>query len=182
MNQPVPEEKILAMIRQEGRARAVKRTLRERLAFTFTPGRLELASRLMLAVSLCMFAAVWFVKPGEPLGKEGTSLQEEWTLPDSKAVPLEDYLDDISKRDMLRHHLAKAQTENNGLPYVDSVAHIELAGIVLEDPPQAVLKDTSTGSVFYVHTGAMLGEFKVVSIEEGKITLEYQDEKIELRM
>jgi hypothetical protein len=182
MNQPVPEEKILDMMRQEGRARSIPRSLPERLKSLFTPCRIELASRLMLGLALVLFAAVWFVSPDAVSGKDSSGVQEEWAGVSEAVAPLEDYLDDIAKRDIFRHHLAKELPENSDLPYLDSVAHITLAGVVLEDPPQAVLKDTRTGSVFYVKTGAMLGEFKVVSIEEGKITLEYGDEKIDLRM
>jgi len=182
MNQPVPEEKILDMIRQHGRSRSAARSLRERLSLFSAPRRLDLASRAMLAAAVLAFSAVWFVRPDAVSGKAADVSGEEWAPSQDAAAPLEDYLDDISKRDVIRHHLAKARPANSELPYVDSLQHIALAGIVLEDPPQAVLKDTRTNSVFYVTAGALLGEYKVISIEEGKITLEYGDEKIELRM
>jgi hypothetical protein len=182
MNQPVPEEKILDMIREDGRSRLPARSPRERFTLFFTPRRIDLASRVLLVSSVLVFTAVWFVKPDAFLDSASINVTDAWMFPEETVVPLEDYLDDIAKRDVLRHHLAKARPENSELPYVDSMQHITLAGIVLEDPPQAVLKDERTNSVFYVKAGAMLGEYKVVSIEEEKITLEYGDEKIDLRM
>lgn len=181
MNQQIPEEKILDLMRRENGLQN-GRVLGARLQLFLTPPRLLRISRVMLGVATIMFIAVWFVRPDALLDKKALPVNEEWGLPETGAGPLEDYLDDIAKRDIIRHHLTTSRAAAGNLPYVDSIQHITLAGIVFEDPPQAVLKDTRTGDVFYVKTGASLGEFKIVSIEEGKVTLEYQDERIDLRM
>ncbi len=180
MNQPLPEERILDLIRQDSRASTAN--VRGRLIRLFSLARMYRLSVIMCVIAGGCFISSWFADPAALFAGKSAVSATEWVPLSLGGVGVEDYLEDIAKRDILRHHEARQRAGGGELVYADSLKNMTLAGIVIDEPMQAVLKDESTGNVLYVTAGATFGDITVVSIEEGKVVLEYGGEKIELRM
>ncbi len=63
----------------------------------------------------------------------------------------------------------------------DKINGFILLGVMIEDPMQAMVESRATHETFCVKAGDMITDIKVVSVENGKVTLSYNDETGVLR-
>lgn len=59
-------------------------------------------------------------------------------------------------------------------------ANLKLVGIVLDENPQAIVKDPQTNKTFFLYPGGNFNEAVVKEIREGKVVFEYQGQIVEL--
>ena len=92
----------------------------------------------------------------------------------------EEYESEIGRRDLfrsLKEEDASEEALTKAAP--DFTKTIKLVGIVLDQNPQAVLKDLETNQTLFLHPGQQIQGATLSEISEGKVILTYQDQKIE---
>ena len=62
----------------------------------------------------------------------------------------------------------------------DVMKDINLVGIISGDPPQAIIEDKQHKQTLYVTKGQYVGEMQIEDIQEGKIIINYQNQRYEL--
>lgn len=96
--------------------------------------------------------------------------------------PLDAYLSDIKNRQIFTV-LSVPQEIEKSAPVVintDLIKDLSLVGIISGDIPQAVIEDRKMQKTYTVTAGQFFGEFKVEAIGEGKVLINYQEQKFEL--
>ncbi|MCG8432101.1 MAG: general secretion pathway protein GspB [Candidatus Omnitrophica bacterium] len=186
MEQGIPEEKILNMIRTSrtepkgvfspgpaGSSRRARRFLRR---VPFLP-----ILRLVLAVLAAALAFEFFF-PDWPFAARSPEVDEPavWqplVLKEAAMGSLEAYLEEVYRTDIF----GSSQQAGDAAGFRD-LQQVTLAGIVFEEPPQAILKDNAGGNILYLRRGESMGELKVIEITEGKIVVEFRGEKFEMHL
>jgi len=62
------------------------------------------------------------------------------------------------------------------------MGNLNLLGIIRGDNDQAIIEDKTLKKTFFLYKGDLLGELKVYDIKESAVILDYQGEKIELKI
>ena len=62
----------------------------------------------------------------------------------------------------------------------DLLKDIALIGIISGENPQAIIEDKKTQETIYATKGQMIGEIRIEDIQEGKIIVNYKNERYEL--
>lgn len=188
------EEKLLDLIRKSGeifgrhplsQKNMILRVLSYLKRIISIPLQADLLSRIVVFLFFVSAALLllFYISPllpvdiGAQAPENGVNLA--WTAAEGlSAHPLESYLQDIYKKDAFGLSVSKeGKTQDVS---VDAVKDIMLAGILIEDPPQAIIKEKKSGNTYYLKKGESLGEIKIVDILEGKIVVEYRGEAYEI--
>ena len=188
----LPEEKLLEIIRGASKnsassASGILRAIGERFNLRFNPYRSMLYLR-RLAAFLFFCSLVFLLQtifaPKLPFlwGSAKARQQEEKAWPVNQRVyalaPLGEYMQQIKTKGLFNSP-QEAQDANAG---IYALENISLLGIVLAEPRQAIIKDKKNGGLFYLKEGESLGALKITQIEEGKITVEIEDERYEVHL
>lgn len=100
--------------------------------------------------------------------------------------PLSYYTDVISGRQIFK--VVEAPVQKQAGPAKPKITLSQLlggytfVGIIFGDVPQAIVEEKKSGQSFYLTEGQMLGEIKIDKIEEGKITVTYEEETMDVRI
>jgi len=63
---------------------------------------------------------------------------------------------------------------------VDFIKKLKLVGIVLDATPEAIIEDTQAKQTLFLHPGELIDDAIVEDIQESKVILKYQNQRIEL--
>jgi len=117
-----------------------------------------------------------------PGNNDELSVKEEKTV---EGKPFS-YYDDIIKKRSLFKGIALPQEKKNKKTLSQTaselLANYSLKGILSEDSPQAIIEDKKTKQTFFLNKGDSLGEFLIEEINEGKITLDLEGQKVEMSL
>ncbi|MEW6101841.1 MAG: hypothetical protein AB1481_06050 [Candidatus Omnitrophota bacterium] len=201
-----PEEKLLRLIRghkehpvnagdnkASSGPSALKTKKGMRLTFNFDfsryAGLLSLKNTIGVAfIFSCIYLISSLVYPflaPQEIRLTGREVKEEpfkKTLPQEEMKPLEFYLQGLEGKQIFS---SLSQSSDNKGPLnvnTDLIKDINLVGIMLGDPAQAVIEDKKAQKTFYLTTGQFLGEFQVEEIQEGKVILNQNGQRFELYM
>jgi len=106
---------------------------------------------------------------------------EEETTALQEIKPYEYYTEGLKNRQIFSNASTGQESEKPlGTINADLIKDMSLIGIIAGDNPQAVIEDKKTQKTYYVSKGQFIGEFKVEDIQDGKIILNYNGQKIEL--
>lgn len=98
--------------------------------------------------------------------------------------PLSHYTGVLSQRQMFKLYEApKPKPTGPPKPKVtlqQLLGGYTFVGIIFGDVPQAIVEERRTGQSFYLTSGQYLGEIKIEKIEKGKITVSYEDERMDV--
>lgn len=98
--------------------------------------------------------------------------------------PLSHYTDTMSSRQMFKlYEVPKPTPTGPPKPKVtlqQLLGGYTFVGIIFGDVPQAIVEEKRSGQSFYLTAGQFLGEIKVEKIERGKITVSYEDERMDI--
>lgn len=95
--------------------------------------------------------------------------------------PLESYLSDVQNRQIFTVLSVSQETEQPAIVMnMDLVKDLSLVGIISGEPPQAIIEDKKAQKTYTLTAGQSFGEFRLESIEEGKVLATYQGQKFEL--
>jgi hypothetical protein len=189
-----PEEKLLEIIRKgnDGLANkkisGSKRFLLSGRYFKKIIGSISLKRWMPgIIVSLFVFSLVLlvlsiffaFLPPAKQLrAADGQAAGFEPAGNEAQLPAVETYIDQIRKKDIFNS--ASFMKDNKSDFGLDGLKNIALLGIINEEPKQAIIKDKTADQVYYLKEGEILGEFKVSQILDGKIVVEYREEKFEI--
>ncbi|MDP2939552.1 MAG: hypothetical protein Q8O13_05715 [Candidatus Omnitrophota bacterium] len=206
--QSTPEERLLKLIRnknKEVKATTIKPTqssgegvvvpvskivnLRYRLAQkVLTLKNIHVILFLVIGFLLSSIIFQFFFSQEERQGKSTqpaesnlAALKKDSGL--SEPVPLDYYSKQIAKRDIFKSPLEKEQPSDQtsvNATLQELIANLRLTGIILDKQPQAIIEDTKTKKTYFLNKGDYIGDIKVEEIQESKVILIYQEEKIEL--
>lgn len=117
-----------------------------------------------------------------PADIDGISVKEERKV---EGRPIS-YYDDIIKKRNLFKGIALPQEKKNKKTLSQTaselLANYSLKGILSEDSPQAIIEDKKTKQTYFLNKGDSLGEFLIEEINEGKITLDLEGQKVEMSL
>ena len=161
----------------------VGRKLRRILRYVSDEARLSRVIVFMLAVSVVALF-LFYVFPLLPVGKEiaapDENMDKAWVITeDLNSHPLQLYLQEVRRNNIFG---GSSQESSKLGALTDALKNMRLAGIVCEDPPQAIIKEKDTNNTYYLKKGETLGELRVVDILEGKIIIEYRGERFEMKL
>lgn len=97
---------------------------------------------------------------------------------------LSHYADILSRRQMFKLYEAPRPTSTG--PPKPKVTLQQLlggytfVGIIFGEVPQAIVEEKRSGQSFYLTAGQFLGEIKIEKIERGKITVSYEEERMDI--
>ena len=100
----------------------------------------------------------------------------EVDLPEQEALPVAKNLDE---------EFEDIEIDTRGSSRVskgEALQDFNLLGVITGDDNQAIIEDKKTKRTFFLYKGDSFREFKVYDIREGSVTLDYQGERIELKM
>lgn len=190
-----PEEKLLEIIKKGNDASSNKQGLKGKKSLlsvgylkkiivsiplkSWLPGiiiSLFVFSLLLLLLSV-LFA---FLPPGINQLKpaDDKEIESQLTANEVRHPAIETYIDQIRKKDIFNSAAFKNDSKSDLV--LDGLKDIGLLGIINEEPKQAIIKDKTTGEIYYLKEGESLGEFKVSQILDGKIVVEYRQERFEI--
>ena len=92
------------------------------------------------------------------------------------------YAEQIKKRDIFESPLYKKENENP-VPQTtvsDITRSLRLVGIVLDKNDEAIIEDLESRQTFFVHKGDHIKDAVVEEIQESKIILLYNNQRVEL--
>ena len=121
--------------------------------------------------------------PVETLGKAHEELPA-WSVPPAKSFG--DYESSFSQRDLFDKYQDRtaAPESSASTPIapqsVNELANLQLIGVWVDEVPQAVLQDTQTKETYFLIKGDTFKSAVVEDVQEGKITFNYQDKKIDI--
>jgi hypothetical protein len=98
-------------------------------------------------------------------------------------VALPKIMDAFRGRELFQMIQVEEMTETSveTVPLRDLVAHLSLSGVVGGDPPQAIIYDNKLRQTFFLYEGDTLEGILIKAISPGRVTLEYQNEELDLR-
>lgn len=112
---------------------------------------------------------------------DGLLVKEEKT---AESKPFSYYNDIIKKRGLFKE-IAPSGKKNKKISSqtaAELLVNYSLKGILNEDSPQAIIEDKKTRQTYFLNKGDYLGEFLIEEINEGKITLNLEGQKVEMSL
>lgn len=114
------------------------------------------------------------------LRRQSQTLGREPKLPPSLSY----YADVLSTRQMFKLYEAPKPTPT-GTPkqkvtLQQLLSGYTFVGVIYGEVPQAIVEEKRSGQSFYLIAGQSLGEIKIEKIERGKITISYEEERMEI--
>jgi hypothetical protein len=189
-----PEEKLLEIIRKGNEGSANKKTSESKRSllsgsyFKRIIGSISLKRWMPgIIVSLFVFSLALlvlsiffaFLPPAQQLrAADGQVAGFELAINEAQPLAVETYIDQIRKKDIFNS--ASFMKDNKSDLSLDGLKNIALLGIINEEPKQAIIKDKTADQIYYLKEGESLGEIKISQILDGKIVVEYREEKFEI--
>lgn len=140
----------------------------------------------LCAIGYMIFSYLSAYKPKTRIPERVELKKEDQTLEgaSAKVPPLSNYTDVLSSRQMFRlYEVPKPKPTGPTKPKVtlgQLLGGYTFVGIIFGDVPQAIVEEKRTGQSFYLVAGQLLGEIKIEKIERGKITVSYEDERMDI--
>lgn len=109
--------------------------------------------------------------------------EDEKKIEEGYSKPYSYYSEEIGKKELFKSSVLHGQETQvvAVTPTInDMSANLTLLGIVLDEQPQAIIEDSKAKKSYFLYKGDKIGEVKVEDIQESKVVLTYQGEKIEL--
>lgn len=195
------EEKLLRLIRKKDQRPTDSRGLKEKKGADGGSGQAAQgeghfwpsANRilLMLIIGLIAFSGwrYWQVTeniPVVPSIPEG-EVSQEATVPSgpaSTAKPFDAYGAQLSARDIFQAPWEKPATGTLGREdgSASSVPQLRLVGILLDADPKAIIEDSSTKQTFFAAPGDRVGQAVLQEIQEDRVILMLNNQRVELTL
>lgn len=112
------------------------------------------------------------------------SYRQKEVPPEQREVkPLSYYIEEISKRDLFKAGLQKAESKHAvpaSLTFKELIKDFSLLGIVSGDKPQVIIEDKKLNKTYFLYKGDFLGEIKIEEIHPERVILEFRGERVSL--
>lgn len=143
---------------------------------------------LVAFVVSCTYLIVSFIYPWVGLRNIKLTQVSKEEIADLKVEqgleikPYEFYLEGIRNRQIFSSTTLKEDQRPASGVNVDLIKDINLVGIISGENPQAIIEDKKTQKTYYLNKGQFIGELQVEDIKEGKIILNYKEQRFELHL
>ena len=158
-----PEEKLLNVIKKAQGKMKLKKELH-----IFTKVNFILIGLIIIIVIIFLIDVL--TAPSYKGSEIAVDLPEQEALPAAKN--LDEEFEDIEIDTREASRVSKGEM----------LQDLNLLGVITGDDNQAIIEDKKTKRTFFLYKGDSFREFKVYDIREGSVTLDYEGEKIELKM
>lgn len=189
MTLPVPEEKLLALIKsmptEPGSMQGLKPGPSSFLVYFLL--RLAIGAALCLCICAALYMGAWITRVPESSAEPSNARPSSVEIP-PLVVPadtLEGYRSLITARQLFQNYpvqLAGTQKEIAKVSIAERTAHLVLSGIVMGQVPKAILEDKKIQKSYYVREGESVGECVVTKIDSGRVTLEFEGKTIDVTL
>jgi len=98
--------------------------------------------------------------------------------PAGEIKPYEFYLEGIKSKKIF--NAASSEGPSSSINDAESFKGLNLVGIISGDNPQAIIEDKAVGKTYSINKGQFIGEFCIDDIQEGKVILNRNGQKLEL--
>ena len=203
---PVPEERLLKLIK--GAGRKDRQAQQAPASFDQAPrnsrpgpvpgawrplpgfmraDRLQ-AALLAVFAAACLFLLASFVAPYMPSAllteKELASpgAPRENVVPEAGRKPLEYYVEAVKDKSIFSSAAPAAAAEPVSIAEADLAKDINLLGVISGEKPEAVIEDKKIDKVFYVSRGMFIGDYQVQDIQDGKVIVSRDGKRFELHL
>jgi len=107
---------------------------------------------------------------------------KDLTAPILEPKPYSYYANEINRRDLFQSSIYSASPSASNASNLgsDITKELSLLGIVHGDKPQAIIEDQKTKKSYFLNIGDSINGLIVESIGEGKVTLDFNGQKIDL--
>ena len=106
---------------------------------------------------------------------------KDLTAPILEPKPYSYYANEINRRDLFQSSVSsQSQSSSSKDISTDITKELSLLGIVRGDKPQAIIEDQKTKKTYFLNIGDSINGLIVESIGEGKVTLDFNGQKIDL--
>jgi hypothetical protein len=132
---------------------------------------------LIFLITTFVYPLIGVRKMIMPVKKKEVNIRPQVRL---SRMPLEKYLEAVSAKGLFNNPAEIQET----LTAVDSdlLKEISLVGIIMGMDPQAVVEDKRTQTTLYINKGEFIGDARVEDIKQGKVIIEYRDQRYELNL
>ena len=192
------EEKLLQLIRkqdesakkqaQKGKKDAKKKSTAQGGGFFKTANKML----MMGSVGILLFMGYAYLKTDTAV--DDGSMPDKRSLPGKtdvsteavEARPFSEYRDRYRQRDLFEYPWTKSepsQGQEVSTEVVQAMAlqsRLHIVGIVLDENSKAIIEDSQIGQTFFVSVGEEIAGAVVEDINEEKVTLKYNNERVEL--
>ena len=160
-----PEKKLLDLIKHAQGVLRLKKELR-----IFTKINVLLIGLIMVILAVFLFNFFTFRREDPEL---------EVYLPKNKMEVLRvqpDFVSDIEAE------FSQFFKNDEPLSVKEAPKNLTVLGIITGEDNQAVIEDKDAGKTFFLYKGDSIGDYKVFEIKDNAVILDYNGEKIELKM
>lgn len=160
-----PEEKLLGVIKQSQRKMRVKKELK-----LFTKINIALISAVIILLSLLLLN-VFTSTPDYNIPELKVDLPDgEWAV-----LPVKDNLDDELPEITVKKEVSTVSKQ-------ELIKDLNVLGIVTGDNNQAIIEDKKTNKTLFLYKGDTFGGFTVYEVKNNEVILDYNGEKINLKL
>lgn len=158
-----PEEKLLNLIKNDQSKARIGKDLK-----IFTKVNILLMGVIGI-VAIIFLADVFIFKEKSSIGPAAVDIQRVETVPSPQPQAV---IEEKKEESAAVKKISKSEIAGN----------LNLLGIITGDNNQAIIEDKTLKKTFFVYKGDLLGELKVYDIKESVVILEYEGEKVELKI
>ena len=151
--------------------------------------RVNVIFRVIIGLLLCVFllqtASHWLRMNRFKYGITDRKTYSKPVTDAPSAIPLGKLIKQFQGRQLFKvFFVTEQQTKKTGQTksIQDLIKHVELAGIIMEEEPTAILYDKKTRQNTYLHEGDSFNEMEVLTIKNNSVTFVHGDEEIELSL
>lgn len=160
-----PEKKLLDLIKHAQGVLRLKKELR-----IFTKINVVLIGLILVILAVFLFNFFTFRREDPEL---------EVYLPNNKmeVLPVQPDFDANIEAD-----LSQLIKKDEPLTSKETPKNFTVLGIITGEDNQAVIEDKDAGKTFFLYKGDSIGDYKVFEIKDNAVILDYNGEKVELKM
>jgi hypothetical protein len=162
MSHMTPEERLLDLIKKAQGSLKMKKELR-----IFTKVNIILAVLIIVVFGI-------FISDVFRSGKKKSMLKADLSKIEAPSLP-----EVVDAKEPAEEETDKTPVPPPGK---ELISGLNLLGIITGSANQAIVEDKKTDKTYFLYQGDVFGDFKVFSISTTGVILDYQGEKIELKI
>lgn len=169
MTDSTPEEKLLNLIRKDQSKAKIGKDLK-----IFTKVNIILIG--IIGVVAIIFLSDVFIFKNKPSEELAADLEAK--IPKTQPEAIEK----VEANDAIEQSKPDKDMNKKKISKEDILGNLNLLGIIRGDNDQAIIEDKTLKKTFFLYKGDSLGELKVYDIKDSAVILEYEGEKVELKI
>lgn len=192
-----PQEKLLKLIRRKEKAAPLKKGSsplpKAESVFISTGSLFRTFDKALILgiIFLSIYVGYEFFFTNKDIGLVMKEAKKSLAQTEEKGIVLSEprlysyYADVVRARDIFEspiygNNVKKTEEIKSASSLPELMRGLKLVGIILDANSQAIIEDSQSGQTFFLHKGEQINNATVEDIEEGKVTLLYGGQRVEL--